>query len=130
MGQSDRAGGASDGTAEFRFGGPGDPAGHFAKCESGKQNLKVTVTTLDRPMDRFGRPDFIKMDIEGAEVEALVGAKRVLKEARPTWLIELHGPECERGVRRILSGHGYRFFGLDGAAVSEGDPLPHHVMAK
>jgi FkbM family methyltransferase len=34
-------------------------------------------------MDRFGRPDFIKMDIEGAEVEALAGAERVLKEARP-----------------------------------------------
>jgi hypothetical protein len=36
--------------------------GHFAKGESGKQNVKVTVTTLDRAMERFGRPDFIGSD--------------------------------------------------------------------
>ena len=57
-------------------------------------------------MERFRRPDFIKMDIEGADADALAGAERVLKEARPTWLIELHGPDCERGVRRILRRHG------------------------
>ena len=60
--------------------------------------MKVTVTTLDRAMERFGRPDFIKLDIEGTEVEALEGAGRVLSEARPTMLIELHGGKEE--VRR------------------------------
>jgi FkbM family methyltransferase len=64
------------------------------------------VTTLDEAMARFGRPDFIKMDIEGAEEQALAGAERVLSEARPAWLIEVHGSECEQGVRRVLSGHG------------------------
>jgi hypothetical protein len=125
-----RTGGACAGTAEFSVGRSGDPTGHFANGEAGKQNLKVTVTTLDRAMERFGRPDFIKMDIEGAEVEALAGAERVLKEARPTMLIELHGPDCERGVRRILSEQGYGFFDLRNNPIPGDAPLPHHVVAK
>jgi FkbM family methyltransferase len=122
--------GECPGEAEFTFGGAGDPTGHFARGETGKNTVTVKVTTLDQAMERYGRPDFIKMDIEGAEVEALAGADRVLSEARPTMLIELHGDECERGVRRIMSGHGYRFEQLDGRAVTEGEPLPHHVVAK
>ncbi|MCL4179991.1 MAG: FkbM family methyltransferase [Verrucomicrobia bacterium] len=47
--------------------------GHFAKGESGKQNLRVSVTTLDHAMERFGRPNFIKLDIEGAEGGGALG---------------------------------------------------------
>jgi hypothetical protein len=37
------------------------------------------------------RPDLIKMDVEGAEVDMLAGATNILTAVRPVLLIELHG---------------------------------------
>jgi FkbM family methyltransferase len=125
-----KAVGAHVGEAEFTFGTAGDSTGRFGSGGDGKTTMTVKVTTLDEAIARFGRPDFIKMDIEGAEVDALAGAERVLKEERPTWLIELHGPDCERGVRRIMSEHGYGFFDLRNNPILSGMELPHHVLAK
>jgi len=35
--------------------------------------LSVPVTTLDALIERFGRPDFIKIDVEGSELDVLRG---------------------------------------------------------
>ncbi len=48
------------------------------------------------------------MDIEGGEVLALPGMRRLLVEARPLILLELHGPEAARLVWDTLSAAGYR----------------------
>ncbi len=80
-------------------------------------------------MGRYGPPNLLKMDIEGAEVDALRGATKVLKNARPIWLIELHGSECERKVRKILVATGYQFQGLGGKGLSPAQSLPHHLIA-
>lgn len=37
------------------------------------ENVPVAVTTLDSLVTRFGRPAFIKLDVEGGEPEALAG---------------------------------------------------------
>lgn len=52
-------------------------------------------TTLDDyAAARSGRVDFIKMDIEGAEMEALAGASRVIGECKPRLAISgYHKPE-------------------------------------
>lgn len=46
------------------------------------------------PIDDFlsERPTFIKLDIEGAEVSALRGAQKVLRDCRPRLFIEVHTP--------------------------------------
>ncbi|MBP1464218.1 FkbM family methyltransferase [Candidatus Chloroploca sp. M-50] len=38
----------------------------------------VPVTTLDKLIDRFGVPDFIKIDVEGGELEVLGGLSRLV----------------------------------------------------
>jgi len=45
-----------------------------------KNVIKVPVTTLDKEITKLGfnKIDFIKMDIEGAEIEILRGAKKIL----------------------------------------------------
>ena len=47
------------------------------------------------------------MDIEGGEVLALPGMRRVLAEARPLMLMELHGPESSRVAWETLTTAGY-----------------------
>lgn len=53
------------------------------------RSLEVEVTTLDALAGRFGRPRFIKIDVEGAEYEVLRGAEATLKKHRPIVLSEL-----------------------------------------
>lgn len=79
----------------------------------------------DRGVQRL---DVLKMDIEGAEKPALLGALEILERFRPLILLELnralcsaagHGPE---DLLEILSGFGYRFWKV-GASPSLSRPL-------
>lgn len=47
--------------------------------------MTLPVTSIDQAVEQLGleRVDFIKMDVEGAEVEALRGARRTLQRFRP-----------------------------------------------
>jgi len=70
--------------------------------------VAVPVTTLDRLSERFGRPDFCKLDIEGHEAEALEG----LSHAVPALSFEfvrggLH--VAEACVSRLGTLGRYRF---------------------
>jgi hypothetical protein len=53
-------------------------------------------------------PQLVKMDIEGGEVLALPGMRRLLAEARPLMLMELHGPESARAAWEALIAAGYQ----------------------
>jgi len=56
-------------------------------------NVSVAVTSLDETVYSF-HPNYIKMDIEGAEKEALLGAKNIIKEFTPNLAVSLyHKPE-------------------------------------
>jgi FkbM family methyltransferase len=53
------------------------------------REIKVPSVSLD-DFCAGSAPDFVKMDIEGAEYDALQGAQQLLEQRRTTWLIELH----------------------------------------
>lgn len=57
-------------------------------------------------LDNYPTPDFIKMDIEGAELSAIRGSTRILQEGGTSWFIALHG-EAIREVPRSLAASGY-----------------------
>jgi FkbM family methyltransferase len=62
----------------------------------------IPLTTLDILLgDRFaGKRMVIKMDVEGAEYGALLGASRILQAVpRPTWLVEITLSEHRQGGR-------------------------------
>lgn len=52
-------------------------------------------------------PDFVKMDIEGGELEALLGAERILADRRPSMIVEVHSRELEDHCGRLLRKVGY-----------------------
>jgi hypothetical protein len=69
--------------------------------------ITVDVRTLDSLRHEAGlpRPDVIKMDIEGAEADALTGAMATLTADRPLLVIELH--RTNGAVTEILDKLAY-----------------------
>lgn len=63
--------------------------------------------TLDAVAAQTFTPDFIKMDIEWAELDALQGAQRILSTRKPGLIVETHSKELEAGCIDLLRGHGY-----------------------
>lgn len=66
------------------------------------------TVTLDSVAAASFVPDLIKMDIEGCEVAALRGARRLLAERKPHLIIEVHGEDLEIACHDLLRGHGYQ----------------------
>ena len=53
-------------------------------------------------------PDFVKIDVEGAELEVLEGATSILAARRPHLIVETHSPQLEQACGGLLCAHGYR----------------------
>lgn len=56
---------------------------------------------------RLPAPDFIKMDVEGAELLALQGARQTLLTHRPEILLSVHGEQLKHDCSTFLTGLGY-----------------------
>ncbi len=52
-------------------------------------------------------PDFLKIDIEGCEYDALKGARRILERRRPSLIVETHSRRLEEECEAYLRGFGY-----------------------
>lgn len=99
------------------------PSGGTGKAQgsAGRSNLayhqQVSVPGIS--LDEFvyqqdhHAPQVIKLDIEGGEVLALPGMRRVLRQARPILLMELHGPESAQAAWQELSAAKYRIRRLE-----------------
>jgi FkbM family methyltransferase len=83
------------------------------------ETLVVPARPLDSVLDDGVRPDVVKIDVEGAAAGVLRGAQRIIREVRPSFFIELHGPDEQAGVRDHLLPHGYAAHTLDGVAIAD-----------
>ena len=70
-------------------------------------DFEVEVTTVDDAAERYGSPRLLKVDVEGAELDVLVGARRVLEETHPTVIVEVHSADLERRSALLLEERGY-----------------------
>lgn len=90
--------------------GMGKAAGSAGRREEQYQAaIHVPALALDEFVYEQGNPppDVVKMDIEGGEVLALPGMKRILAEHHPIIFLELHGPESEQAAWQALTAAGY-----------------------
>lgn len=66
--------------------------GHVVAGSAGS-TICVQAISLDDFLQTSPAPDFLKCDVEGAEVAVFSGAKRLLEETRPILLCEIHSEE-------------------------------------
>jgi len=80
-------------------------ARHFTEVDT--RSVEVEVITLDDYALAVGAdPNFIKIDVEGFELQALGGAKSLLRRARPVLMLEIQADHEE--VFSLLRECGYR----------------------
>jgi FkbM family methyltransferase len=97
-----------------------------AAGSAGRESIDYTeqISVLGLSLDDFvyaqgnPPPQVVKMDIEGGELLALPGMRRLLREARPLLFLELHGPEAARIAWQVLTQAGYSL-----CRMSPGYPL-------
>lgn len=90
----------------------------------GAQWLRVQSLDSWLAQHDIARVDWIKMDIEGAELDALRGAEQTIRRFKPKILIEnhiFHRPTMERDVASFLVGLGIGY-------VCDG-PYPYHAVS-
>lgn len=78
------------GSLELSLGASNSGTGSMVRKDGEGDKVTVPVDTLDHIVAELGLPrvDFIKMDIEGAEREALRGAMATLKTHRPRLMLD------------------------------------------
>ena len=123
---------------------------YFVPASFGSLELRKTQTTefIGQPidysehrlapiraisLDSLGLPriDFIKIDIEGMELEALAGAENAIARHRPAMLVESIKTGAA-ALRSWLAAHGYAVFeiGINFLAVHASDPILAAIPGK
>lgn len=81
----------------------------------------VSATTIDHIAEGMEHIDLMKMDVEGHELAALVGAKKTLRQHRPTLLLEAKRATAE-DARRLLTQLGYVIKRFDSRGLADVGP--------
>lgn len=78
----------------------------------GKTTLVSGAACKTAPIDMLGLPqiDFVKIDVEGMELEVLYGMRGTLASAKPYLLIEMQDPTRYSRIYEYLKGFGYYMY--------------------
>ncbi|MBI3089369.1 MAG: FkbM family methyltransferase [Candidatus Tectomicrobia bacterium] len=83
---------------------------------------KIDLRVFDEVREELGIPkvDFLKVDVEGAEIDVLLGMRRTLSEEHPSILLSVHPSKLTTFGRRnddlfdLLRKFGYEFRAISG----------------
>jgi len=95
----------------MRFEATGEPfMGHL----SNEGKLLVRTVRLDTLVSRHEilPPDVLKIDVEGAECEALEGAEETIRRHRPIIFLATHGASVHQSCLEFLNEMNYRAYSL------------------
>ncbi len=96
---------------------------------SGKR--KVKTVTIDRLLSEgtILPPGCMKIDVEGAEMLVLSGAKSVLKTYRPHIFLATHGLHVHKEACEFLKSLGYQLQAIGSKSIEETDELIAMVIS-
>jgi FkbM family methyltransferase len=93
----------------------GDPQLKGTELPSQQTLIKVRCVSLNDLLRRYpsSLPHFIKLDLEGAESDALVHADELIQACRPILAVELHNPQCDEAMWKFCEKHRYSLVSLN-----------------
>lgn len=96
----------ADSSGECTFRREGTGTGHIDEAGA----LTVPVLSLDELLadGAIPRPDYMKIDVEGAELRVLQGACQLIADARPTIFLSVHGEQLRDDCSQFLKARGYQ----------------------
>jgi FkbM family methyltransferase len=89
-----------------------------------QESVKVSQIEVDAmdnqiAVNNLPKPDFVKIDVEGLEIDVLCGMSQTISNYRPEMLIELHGTS-EREIVELLLSHNYNIYQVeDGIDITQ-----------
>lgn len=83
--------------------------------------LEIQMVSLDDMVSagEIKPPDYIKLDVEGAEYDALRGAEVVIDKFQPVLFLDTHQRSAHQNTINLLEQKKYRFEILDGKPLAE-----------
>jgi FkbM family methyltransferase len=114
---------ASFGSLELRQTAKSEFIGQAINAERNQRVRMLTIDSLD-----LKRLDFIKIDVEGMELEALAGGRNTIMKHKPVMLIESIKTD-KVALLKFLEEHGYQTFpmGINVLAVHSTDPTREQI---
>lgn len=90
--------------------------------------MPVTVRQIDSLLQsgQIPPPNVVKIDVEGAELDVLSGALKMLRMSRPTIFLEAHGATLEQACSQQLLGLGYKIRRIEGD--TRGEESARHLV--
>jgi hypothetical protein len=68
-------------------------------------------------------PDYLKIDVEGAELQVLLGAESILRTSQPTIFLATHSLDLHQSCCELLGRLGYQLRPIEGDKLSETDEI-------
>ena len=108
------------GTGQFQA----EPTRAMGRLED-RGNLCVKMSSLDALLEsgEISPPDSIKMDIEGAEFKALLGAKICFAKYKPKLLLATHGREIHEKCTQLLRSWNYEITVVEMQSADRGEVI-------
>jgi FkbM family methyltransferase len=71
--------------------------------EKGSEIIQVEIDSLDNQIitNNLPKPDFVKIDVEGLEMDVLHGMSDTIKNCKPMLFIEIHGVDVQRKIENV-----------------------------
>ena len=103
---------------------------HISVPSEDRERIEVAVTSIDELLasGSVPKPDVIKIDVEGAELEAIEGMRDTLAELKPVLLCEVH--DCNAAYVELMNGLGYETVNLDEDVPVEHGGRNAHTLAR
>jgi FkbM family methyltransferase len=121
--------GAAEGVARihYREAGLFEGTASLHELQGQAESEEVPLASVDSLVERFGAPDFLKIDVEGAQLDVWRGGRAFFSSRHPLVMAELRDstdPGVLAAIESIVRGYGYRIFSIrKGRRVTEAPRL-------
>jgi len=95
-----------------------EAAGGHSQMGGVREKQYVPTLTLDTLLENFPPPDFIKIDVEGAELMVLHGAESIINKVRPKFYVEV-GNETSKQILALFQSANYTAYNPQGDKLTD-----------